>query len=165
MLHFLLCVCCSYHKWEIKKNTPISQVLHATDKALVLWFLKCYIANWDKMYEDTLRVQDVREAKKRCRKEGKHKSNAQLGEYLNLHANIKLARNKRGKGWEEALMDEARIQHEHIHNMALPDSMPNAPLANQATKKKYVMLYSDNEDDLASMDGNERNSEPDRVSV
>ena len=165
MLHFLPCVCPNYHKWEIKKSTPISQVLHATDEALVLWFLKCYISDWDKMYEDTRRVQDVHEANKRRRKEGKHKSNAQLGEYLNLHASIKMARNERGKGWEEALLEEAIIQHEHIHNMALPDSMPNAPSANQPTKNLYVMLYSDNEDDLASMDGNEGSSEPDSVSV
>ena len=62
-------------------------------------------------------------------------------------------------------MEEARFQHEHIHNIAFPDSMPNAPSANQATKKTYVMLYSDNEDDLASLDGNERNIEPDSVSI
>ena len=101
MLHFLPCVCPNYHKWDIKKSTPISQVSHATDKALVLWFLKCYIADWDKMYEETLRMQDIHEACKRRRKEGKHKSNVQLGEYLNLHASIKMARNERGKGWEE----------------------------------------------------------------
>ena len=91
MLHFLPCVCPNYHKWDIMKSTPISQVLHATDEALVLWFLKCYIADWDKMYEETLRMQDVHEACKRRRKEGKHKSNAQRGEYLNLHASIKMA--------------------------------------------------------------------------
>jgi hypothetical protein len=59
MLHFLPCVCSSYHKWEIKKNTPISQVTHATDEALVTWFLLCYISDWDKLYEDRLQVQDT----------------------------------------------------------------------------------------------------------
>jgi hypothetical protein len=52
MLHFISCVCSNYCKWEIKKNTPVSQVTHATDKELVLWFLKCYTEDWDKMYED-----------------------------------------------------------------------------------------------------------------
>ena len=98
MLHFLPCVCSKYHKWDIKKYTPISQVTHATDEALVLWFLKCYIEDWDKMYEDQLKIQDTNQTNKRRRKEGKHKSMEELGEYLKLHAIIKLARNERANG-------------------------------------------------------------------
>jgi hypothetical protein len=113
------------------------------------------------MYEDTLQVQDVHEqAIKRRRKEWKHKSNAQLGKYLNMHAIIKLVRNERGKGWDEGLMDEARIQDENNHNRTLTDRMPNATLANQAAKKTYVMLFSDNEDNLLGLGGNNTDSTP-----
>lgn len=165
MLHFLPCVCSNYHKWEIKKNTPVSQVTHATDEALVLWFLKCYIQDWDKMYVDKQILQDSDQANKRRRKEGKHKSSEELGEYLKLHASIKLARNEKGNGWEEALMEEARSQDENIHKMALPDSMQNAPSANRAAKKMFIMMYSDNEEDLEIQDGNESENEQDTVSV
>ena len=159
MLHFLPCVCSGYHKWDIKMNTPISQVTHATDEALVTWFLKCYIADWDKMYAETLQIQDQENANKRRRKEGKHKSSEELGEYLDLHASIKLARNEKGKGWDDAVMLEARLQNERINNMALPDSIQNAPTAYQVPKKTYVMLFSDNDDDdLPSQDGNETDS-------
>jgi hypothetical protein len=148
MLHFLPCVCSSYHKWDVKKNTPISEVTHATDEALVTWFLKCYIADWDKMYEENLQKQDTVQANKRRRKEGKHKSNEELGKYLDLHASIKQARNEQaGKDWDEALMGEARLQDERNHNIALPDSMPNAPLADRVAKKTYVMVLSDDEED------------------
>ena len=161
MLYFLPCVCPNYHKWDIKMNTPISQVSHDTDEALVLWFLKFYVADWDRMYEDTLQVQDVHEqANKRRRKEGKHKSKAQLGEYLNMHAIIKQARNERGKGWDEAIMEEARIQDDNNHNRTLTDRMPNATLANQAAKKTYVMLFSDDEDDSPGLGGNDTDSTP-----
>ena len=62
-------------------------------------------------------------------------------------------------------MEEARNQENHIHSMTLPDSMPNGTLASQAAKMTYVMPYSDSEDNLASLDGNRGNSEPDSVSV
>lgn len=160
MLHFLPCVCSNYHKWDIKKNTPISVVTHATDEALVLWFLKCYIKDWDKMYEDQQqRVQDENPMNKRSRKVGKHKSVEEIGEYLKLHASIKFARNEKGNGWDEALMVEAIFQHEHVHNVTLPDSMPNAQLTNQVAKKTYVMPYSDNEDDETSLDGSATNGD------
>jgi hypothetical protein len=160
MLHFLPCVCSSYHKWEIKKSTWISQVTHATDEALVTWFLICYISDWDKLYEDTLQVQDTDQPNKRRRKEGKHKSNEELGKYMDLHASINQARREQMEtGWEEALMEEARLQVERNQNISLQDSMPNAPSANQQlAKKTYVMMLSEDEDDeMPSMVGNATN--------
>jgi hypothetical protein len=77
-----------------------------------------------------------------------------------MHASIKLARNKKGKGWEEALMEQARIQDENNRNRTLTDSMPNAALANQAAKETYVMLFGDDEDDSPSLDGNDTNITP-----
>ena len=165
MLHFLPCVCSNYHKWDIKKNTPISQVTHATDEALVLWFLKCYIEDWDKMYEDQQKIQDTNQTNKRRRKEGKHKSREELGEYLKLHASIKMARNERANGWDEALMEEARIQENQNHSMAFPDRMPDGTSGNQAAKKTYVMPYSDSEDEMESLDGNREISVPNSFSV
>jgi hypothetical protein len=160
MLHFLPCVCSSYHKWEIKKSTRISQVTHATDEALVTWFLICYISDWDKLYEDTLQVQDTDQPNKRRRKEGKHKSNEELGKYMDLHASINQARKEQVEtGWEEAIMEEARLQVERNQNITLQDSMPNAPSANQQlAKKTYVMMLSEDEDDeMPSMVGNATN--------
>jgi hypothetical protein len=89
----------------------------------------------------------------------------ELGEYLKLHASIKLARSERVNGWDEALMEEARIQENQNHSMALPDSMPNGTSANQAAKMTYVMPYSDSEDAMESLDGNRGNSIPDSYSV
>jgi hypothetical protein len=43
--------------------------------------------------------------------------------------------------------------------------MTNAPSANQAAKKSYVMLHRDNKDNLASLDGNKRKTVPDSVAV
>jgi hypothetical protein len=124
-------------------------------------FLKFHVDNWDRMYEATLQVQDVHEqVNKQRRKEGKYKSNAQLGKYLNMGAIIKLARNKRGKGWDEALIEEARIQDENNHNRTLTDKMPNATLANQAAKKTYEVLFSDNEDNLPGLSKNDTDSTP-----
>ena len=95
MLHFLPCVCSSYHKWDIKKNTPISQDTHVTDEALVTWFLKCYITDWEKTHEDRQQqVQGQGNANRQRRKEGKHKSKEELGVYMDLHASIKLATRK-----------------------------------------------------------------------
>jgi hypothetical protein len=160
MLHFLPCACSSYHKWDIKKTTLISKVSHATYEVLVMWFLKCYLANWDKIYDDQQQVQEEQKANKHCRKDGKHKSNELLGEYMNLHASIKLARSEKGKVWEEALMEEARIQDEQIHNMSLADNMPNAPLANQGAKKTFVMLFSEDKENLQSLGGNVTDNTP-----
>jgi hypothetical protein len=160
MLHFLPCVCSSYHKWEIKKNTPISQVTHATDEALVTWFLLCYISDWDKLYEDRLQVQETDQPNKRRRKEGKHKSNEELGKYLELHAGINQARKEQVQtGWEEALMEEARLQVDRNQNISLQDNMPNAPSANQQmAKRTYVMIMSEDEDEeMPSMVGNATN--------
>jgi hypothetical protein len=165
MLHFLPCVCSNYHRWEIKKNTPVSQVTHATDEALVLWFLKCYTEDWDKMYEDKQQIQEASHTNKRRRKEGKHKSMEELGEYLHLHASIKQARSERANGWDEALMEEARVQENKNHSMALPDSMPNGTSANQAAKKTYIMPYSDSEDEMEGHDENGGNSTPNSESV
>jgi hypothetical protein len=153
MLHFLPCVSSGYHKWDIKKTTPVSQVTHATDEALVLWFLKCYIADWDKMYEDKQHMQYEEHGNKRSRKVGKHKSSEELGEYLNLHARVKLARSEKGSGWDEALMEQARIQEQNKHSITYPDNMQNAPSAYGEAKKSLIMIYSDNEEDLESQDG------------
>jgi hypothetical protein len=82
-----------------------------------------------------------------------------------LHASIKLARNKRANEWDKALMEEARIQENQNHSMALPDSMRNGTSANQAAKKTYIMPYSDSEDKMESLDGNRGNSIPNSFSV
>jgi hypothetical protein len=52
-----------------------------------------------------------------------------------LHAKVELARNERGSGWDEALMEQARIEERNNHNITFPDSMPNAPSAYRAAKK------------------------------
>ena len=157
MLHFLPCVCSNYNKWEIKINTPLSQVTSASDEALVLWFLKCYIDDWDKLYEDRRQEQDLVRTNKRRRKEGKHKSNEELGEFLDLHASIIQARQEKGKGWDEALMEMARLQDKSINNTTVQDRMQEAPSANQAAKRTYAMLLSDEEDDSPSLVGNATN--------
>ena len=93
-------------------------------------------------------MQDTDQPNKRRRKEGKHKSNEELGKYLDLHVGINQARKEQAQtGWEEALMEEARLQVERNQNISLHDSMPNAPSANQLAKKTYVMLLSDDEED------------------
>ena len=120
-----------------------------TDEALVTWFLKCYIADWEKIHEDRQeQVHGQGNVNRQRRKEGKHKSKEELGVYLDLHASIKQARNEKGNGWDEAVMEEAKLQDDRIHNMVEPtDSMQNAPLANGTHKRTYVMMFSDDEEE------------------
>jgi hypothetical protein len=117
------------------------------------------------MYEDQKIIQEANHTNKRRRKEGKHKSMEELGEYLKLHASIKLARSEGANWWDEALMEEARIQENQNHSMALLNSMPNGTSANQAAKKTYIMLYSDSKDEMESHDENRGNSIPKSYSV
>jgi hypothetical protein len=80
--------------------------------------------------------------------------------FLDLHAGINQARKEQAQtGWEEALMEEARLQVDCNQNISLHDSMPNAPSANQQlAKKTYVMLLSEDEDEeMPSMVGNATN--------
>lgn len=145
MLHFLPCVCVGYQKADIKRSTSISEVSHATDEALVLWFLQCYVADWDEMYEKSMQNQEP-EIKRR-RKEGKHKSTEKISAYIQLHARVKAARKGvEAKGWDDAVMDEALLQEDRQHNRVLADSMPNAALANVVAKETNVLEFTDDEE-------------------
>ena len=68
-----------------------------------------------------------------------------------MHASIIEARSEKGKGWDEALVEVARLQDDRVHSMTLQDRMQNAPSANNKAKRTYVMLFNDDEDDSPSL--------------
>ena len=82
-----------------------------------------------------------------------------LGEYINLHERINQDRRDKIQGWDEALMEEARIQAEKTGKNTEKDEMQNAPEDRPSMKRTYVMLYSDNEDDMLSEEENEPTSD------
>ena len=148
MLHFLPCVCSTYSKWDIKKTRPVSKVSDVSDEALVLWFLQFYVSDWD------LKISEDREAnphpEKRRKKEGKHKSQSELGEFLEMYERVKKARKETGNGWDEAIMEEAELQSSKSHQLrtVFTDGMPSAALAsNPVVAKILVMPMADSDDD------------------
>ena len=146
MLHFLPCVCSTYSKWDIKKTRPVSEVSDVSDEALVLWFLQFYAPDW------VLQIsEDPREAnthpKKRRKKEGKHKSKSELGEFLQMYERVASARKETGNGLDEAIMEEAKLQNAQQLRKGFTDGIPSAPLASNPVVAKIVMPMGDSDDD------------------
>ena len=146
ILHFLPCVCSTYSKCDIKKTRPVSEVSDVSDEALLLWFLQFYASDW------ALQISEDQEANapptKRHKREGKHKSKSELGEFLQMYERVAKARKETGNGWDEAIMEEAERQN-RIHQLknGFTDGIPSAPLASNPIVAKIVMPMADSDDD------------------
>lgn len=163
MLHFLPCVCSTYSKWDIKQSQPVSEVSDVSDEALVLWFLQFYASEW------VLKISEDREAnpppKKRPKKEGKHKSKSELGQFVQMYERVASARKETKNGWDEAIMDEAERQNSHQLTKGFADGIPSAPLASNPVVAKIVMPMGDSDDDDDGGTGSLKNTPTNWTSV
>jgi hypothetical protein len=143
MLNFMPLVSPKYTKKDVKKTIPISECTHASDEALVLWLLYCYIDEWDSEIDDD---NDGTTTRKCTNKRGKHFSRTNLAEFLEILERITMSRNDpiTGKGWDEPVKEEATrlsaVEGDEENNR---ETM-NEPLIlpeNRSTKK-LVMPFS-----------------------
>jgi hypothetical protein len=114
MLNFLPLVSSKYTKRDVKKTMLVSEVTHQSDEALVLWFLLCNAEEWEDNVTAENDMHMDQPTMRRCKKKrGNHFSRTKLAEFLQILEHVTTARNNpiTGKGWDEALKEEATRQH------------------------------------------------------
>jgi hypothetical protein len=129
-LFFAKLVGCVQPGWRdehLVRSQRMSKATHTTDEALVLWILTYYRSNWESEAQHDAAFVATNESTsmpKRYKPKGHQKAEVYLRNFYDFDNDVYNKRNatsgENSLGWEEAIMDNALIEHQRkINNVAV----------------------------------------------